>query len=79
MLQRVGVSKFHLSAQSRGVTERMRPMGGTSNVGCWPWVRAPLFRALVPSLFEFAGPSICLRMIWSWLSEERKKRPTNDK
>lgn len=35
--QWVSVSKFHLSAPSGGVTERMRPRGETSNVGRWPW------------------------------------------
>ncbi len=38
----------------QGVTERMRPRGETSNVGCWPWFSP------IPSLFELlAPPSVC--------------------
>lgn len=72
--QWISVSKFHLSALSRGVTEWMRPRGETSNVGCWPWF-------FPPSHLYLSCWLLFLRMIWSWLSQERKKGPlpmTND-
>lgn len=73
--QWISVSKFHLSAPCRGVTEWMRPRGETSNVGCRPWFspQSHLYLSCWP---------LCLRMIWSWLSQERKKGPlpmTNDR
>lgn len=71
----VRVSKFHLSAPTRG--------GWQSGWG--PGERHQTWDAGLGSLphpisIWVAGPSICLRMIWSWLSQEGKKRPsTNDK
>lgn len=72
--QWISVSKFHLSAPCRGVTEWMRPRGETSNVGCRTCFspQSHLYLSCWP---------LCLRMIWSWLSQERKKGPlpvTND-
>lgn len=61
-----------------GVTERMRPGTHQTLDAGLGFLPPP---SLSPPLFEFAGPSICLRMIWSWLSQEGKKGPppmTND-
>lgn len=73
--QWVRVSKFHLSAPSRGGDRADEAQGRDIKRGMLALVLPH------PISIWVAGPSICLRMIWSWLSQERKKGPppmTND-
>lgn len=77
--QRVSASKFHLSAPSRRGDRADEARG--RHIKRWMLALVLPPPSPSPPLFEFAGPSICLRMIWSWLSQEGKKGPppmTND-
>lgn len=53
-----------------GVTERMRPGGDTSNVGCWPWF-SPRPPRLHLYLSLLAPPSVCA---WFGAGCRRKER-----
>lgn len=74
-----------VSAVQGGVTERMRPRGETSNVGCWPWFYTPSTPPTpsTPShlyLSLLAPPSVCAWFGAGCRGRERKGPPpmTND-